>query len=313
MRGLGCARDLRDHVERNGFDRLTAIAAVCSHAVCRRIHCEGLVVDAHDGIDRVDEGHGVRAPVFCCFGGRQDIGDVWSEFDDDGDGCRGLGPFRSHLYVFRHLAYCGTHAALGHAVRATEVEFDCVGPGVLDHGHVLRPDLLVHWIHHRDHERPVGPVALDLADLVEVGLQRPVGDQFDVIETDHAAVVAMDGTVAGATHVHDRRVFAECLPHSASPAGFEGPVDVVGLVRRRCRSEPERIRRPNAEEFRIQVSHSLPPLCASSGRSLSPPPCRAERRSPSGRRHRPRNRRRPILPPVTWTGPRRPRSCRSAS
>jgi hypothetical protein len=36
--------------------------------------------------------------------------------------------------------------------------------------------------HEADHQRPVGPGALDRADLVQVQLQRPVGDQLDVVE-----------------------------------------------------------------------------------------------------------------------------------
>jgi hypothetical protein len=42
--------------------------------------------------------------------------------------------------------------------------------------------------HQRDDQRAVGPVALDAADLLQVGLQRPVGDQLDVVEAHHAAV-----------------------------------------------------------------------------------------------------------------------------
>ena len=240
---------------------------MCSHAVSCRVHRQGVVIDAHDRIDRVNERHRVGTAVFCGFGGRQYVGDIGSQLYNDRYARRGLGPLGCHLDVFRNLADRGAHAAFGHAVRAAEIEFDRVGAGILDHGHVLRPDLRVHRKHHRDHQSAVGPVALDLPDLVEIGLQRPVGDQLDIVEADHAAVVAVYRAVARSAHVDDRRILAKRLPHRAAPARLEGPVDVVGLVRRRCRREPERIRRANTEEFRSQVSHSFAPLIARSGRS----------------------------------------------
>ncbi len=45
-----------------------------------------------------------------------------------------LAPARDHLDVFGHLAHGRAHAALGHAVRAAEIELDAVGTGLLDPG-----------------------------------------------------------------------------------------------------------------------------------------------------------------------------------
>ena len=118
-----------------------------------------------------------------------------------------------------------------------------IGAGIFDHRQVLRPACLVHGQHDRYDERTVRPVALDLPDLIEIRLQRPVRNQLDVIKTDDTAVVTVDGAVARSTDIDDRRAFfSERLPDSAAPAGFEGTIDVVGFVGRRCRCEPERIR-----------------------------------------------------------------------
>lgn len=52
---LRSARNLGDHIERNRLNGFTAVTAVCSHAIGRREHRQGVIVHPHDGIDRVDE------------------------------------------------------------------------------------------------------------------------------------------------------------------------------------------------------------------------------------------------------------------
>ena len=132
-----------------------------------------------------------------------------------------------------------------------------------------------------------GQSRLDLANFVEVGLQRPVGDQLNVVEADNAAIVAMQRAVAWATDVDDVWVFAQRLPDNTAPAGFKGTIDVVGLVCRRRGREPERIRRANAKKFRRQVA--IVYLLAQDLRCRSIDerrPCRVGRPTQSGRRHR---------------------------
>ena len=169
-------------------------------------------------------------PVARGLGGLADVGDVGGELDHHRHPGVGLAPARDHLDVFRHLAHGRAHAALGHAVRAAEIELDAVGTGLLDPGQDRLPALLGAGDHERDQERPVRPVALDLLDLLQVHLERPVGDQLDVVEADHAPVLGVDGAVARAVDVDDRRVLAQRLPDHAAPAGAEGALDIVGLV-----------------------------------------------------------------------------------
>ncbi len=99
---------------------------------------------------------------------------------------RGLAPARDHLDVLGHLAHGRAHAALAHAVRAAEIELDRVGAGLLDPGQDGLPAGLLAGHHERDDHRPVGPVALDLLDLAQIDLERPVGDQLDIVEAGHA-------------------------------------------------------------------------------------------------------------------------------
>ena len=83
-----------------------------------------------------------------------------------------------------------------------------------------------------------GQFALDLLDLVQVHLQRPVGDQFDIAEAGHPSAVVADAAIPAAD-VDDRWILAERLPHHAAPARLECAGHVVGLVGRRRRGEPE--------------------------------------------------------------------------
>ena len=170
-----------------------------------------------------------------------------------------LAPAGDHLDVFRHLADGGAHAALAHAVRAAEVELDAVGAGLLDRGQDRLPARLVAGDHERDDHRAVGVVALDDLDLAEVGLQRPVGDELDVVEAEEPAVGAPDRAVARAVDVDDVRVEAEGLPDHPAPAGLEGAADVVFLVGRRGGGEPEGVRGLDPDEIAAQVGHGVPP------------------------------------------------------
>ena len=153
-----------------------------------------------------------------------------------------LAPFSRKLDVLGHLSDRRAHATFRHAVRATKVQFETIGTRVLYHRNVFGPGFLVHREHDGDKDRAVGPVFLELANLVEVCLQRAIGNQFDVVEPDYPAFVAVYGAVAWSTNIYDRRIFSECFPDRAAPARFKGAIDVVRFVRRRRGCEPERIR-----------------------------------------------------------------------
>ena len=177
------------------------------------------------------------------------------ELDHHRHAGRCLAPARHHLDVFGHLADGRAHAALAHAVRAAEIELDAVASGVLDLLQDPLPARLLAGHHQRDEQAAVRPVALHPLDLLEIDLELAVGDQFEVVEADQAAVAGMDRAVARTGDVDDRRVLAERLPHHAAPARLEGADDVVLLVGRRRRGQPERVRRPDADEFAAEICH----------------------------------------------------------
>ena len=257
--GLRVAGDLGHHVERDRLDRRAAIAAVRALAVDLGLGREIVEVDRGDRGQGVDQRDRIRAPGLGGAGGEADVGDVGGQLHDHRHPGVALAPARHHLDVFRHLAHRRAHAALGHAVRAAEIELDAVGAGVLDPGQDAGPGILLAGHHQRDHDGAVGPGALDRLDLVEVGLQRAVGDQFDVVEPQQAAVGAVDHAVARAVDVDDVGIEAEGLPDHPAPAGFERAHHVVFLVGRRRRGEPERVGRLDADEVVADVGHGLAP------------------------------------------------------
>ena len=142
--GVGIARNFGDHVEGYRFHGFAAVAAVRAHAVRGRVHCQRVVIDAHDRIDRIDQRDCIGPAVHRGLRRRHDMCHVRSQFDDNGNSGNLLAPLGRHLNIFGDLAYGCPHAAFGHAVRAAEVKLEGVGAGIFDHGHVFRPRLLVH-------------------------------------------------------------------------------------------------------------------------------------------------------------------------
>ncbi len=123
-----------------------------------------------------------------------------------------LAPARDHLDIFRHLADRGAHAALRHAVRAAEVELDAVAPrsprpaaGSSSSSPPRRAPSA-----RRSRARS-GQSLLDLLDLAQVHVERPVGDQLDIVEADDPVAVDM----------HARRSAEETLTiGGSSPSVF---------------------------------------------------------------------------------------------
>ncbi len=251
------ARDLGHHVHGDRLDRRAAIAAMRALAVDGGLRRETVEVDAGDGVDRVDQRDGIRSTCPCRPRRLADVGDVGRQLGDDGHARVLFAPAHDHLDVFRHLADRRAHAALAHAVRAAEIELDAVGVCLLDQ----RQDRLPAFLHARHHDRgdqrPIRPVHLHLLHLAQVGLQVAVGDQLDVVQAEQPAISAPDRAVARPVDVDDRRtLFAERLPDHAAPACLEGALDVVGLVGRRRRGQPERIGRLDADEIVADVCHA---------------------------------------------------------
>jgi hypothetical protein len=206
------------------------------------------------------------------------VADIGRQLHDHRHAAVLLAPARDHLDIFRDLADGGAHAALRHAVRTAEIQFDAVGLGVLDRLEDGLPAILGARHHQGDDDGAIGPVALHLLDLAQIDVERAVGDEFDIVEANHPHAADFEGAIAR-RGVHDRRVFAQGLPHDAAPARLEGAHDVVFLVGRRRGRQPERIGGTDADEIRPQIGHGmLLRLRAGDDRWRWRRPCRPERR-----------------------------------
>src|SRR3989344_2370070 len=236
-----------------------AVAAVRTPAVGARAHHHAVQVHTHDGVDGVDERHRIGSTRLGGACGLAHVGDVGRELHDHGQLAVVLAPGRDHLDVLGHLAHGRAHATLAHAVGAAEVEFDAIGAGVFHERQDVLPALLLARHHEGDDHGAVRPVAFDALDLFEVGVQRPVSDQLDVVQADHTAVLRHECGVARAVDVDHGRVFAQRLPHHAAPARFKGAGDVDLFVGGRCGGQPEGVGALDAQEIAANVCHGVLP------------------------------------------------------
>src|SRR5690606_26404787 len=109
-----------------------------------------------------------------------------------------------------------------------------VSAGFLHQRQNRLPGILLARNHERDHQRPVRPVALDLLDLAQIGLQLAVGDELYIVEAEKPPIRPPDRAVTRSVDVDDRRPFlAQRLPDDATPTCPESTHDIVFLVGRR--------------------------------------------------------------------------------
>ncbi len=94
---------------------------------------------------------------------------------------------------------------------------------------------------------------LDLGDFAEIGFDRPIADQLDIVEAHHPLAVPIDRRVARGD-VDDR--FADRLPDRAAPAGVKGAHHLLPAIGGRAGSEPEGIGAADAAgEIGGEISH----------------------------------------------------------
>ena len=226
---LGIRRAALNHIQGNRLHRRAAVPAVRAPSGHERLGAEVVEVDLCDAVDGVDERNCVAPRPAGRARGRSDVRDVGRELGDDRDFRDLLDPPNDGLGHLRILADGRAHAALAHAVRAAEVQFDAVRPRVLGALYEFMPALAgVH--HERRDDRVMRPAFLDLGKFAEIRLRRAVGDQFDVVETDHAVLAQVERRIARGD-VHDG--IADGLPNHAAPAGLERAHDHFARVSRR--------------------------------------------------------------------------------
>ena len=154
-----------------------------------------------------------------------------------------------HFGVFGNLSHRAPHAALAHAVRATEVQLETIHADILGAFDNVVPRLAFRFDHQRRDEGVFGIFALAPFHFAQVDFGRTVANQFDVGQPDHALRRAsVDGGEARAD-VANR--FADGFPDGAAPPGVKGALDHRTHVGRRRRGEPERIGRLDARKISL--------------------------------------------------------------
>ena len=240
-----------DHVQRDGLHRRAAVAAVRRQVANARLEREAVDVDADDALDGVDERNAVRAAALGGQPVRHDVRHVRRELHQHGHRRVVDGPRRDALVDLRLLPHGRAHAALAHAVRAAEVQLQAVGTRVHSALDDVLPLLL--GLHHQgDDDRVLRVLLLGLVDLLEVHLERPVGDELDVVEADGRRAAEADRAEA-ARHVLDG--LPERLPHRAAPARVEGALHLVAGVGRRRRGQPEGVGGADPRAVRRDIRH----------------------------------------------------------
>src|SRR5690349_9477222 len=119
------------------------------------------------------------------------------------------------------------------------------------------PGLAPGLNHERRHDRMARKPLLDLRDFAEIGFDRAITDQLDIIEPDHSLMLVVDRSISRCG-VDDR--LANGLPDGAAPSCLKGLHDLIPGVGRRTRGEPKWIRRSDSAEIDAEIRHG-PPLC----------------------------------------------------
>ena len=143
-------------------------------------------------------------------------------------------------------------------MRTPKVQLQPIRSRILRPPHDVMPRLTPALHHQRSDNHMLRIPSLRLRNLLQVHLDRPVGDQLDIVESHHPLPRPVDRRVPR-THICNR--LPNRLPHRSAPARIEGPHHLLTAVRRRCRSQPERIQHRNPAERRLKrrPNHSAPP------------------------------------------------------
>src|SRR6516162_5944744 len=89
----------------------------------------------------------------------------------------------------------------------------------------------------------VRPALLDFGDFPEIGFDRTIADEFDIVETDHAHLAEIQGRITR-RDVHDG--IANGFPDHATPPRLKSTMALVSGIRGRAGGDPKRIRGADA-------------------------------------------------------------------
>ena len=158
---------------------------------------EGIEVNTRNRIDCIDRRQRVGAAAFGRARDRNDIRDVGRELHQHRRPRDFFDPFRDHAGVVGHLANSASHAALAHAVRASEIELEAVRSRVLSLFYDVVPRFALRLDHQGRDDGVIRITLLHLRDLTEIYFNRTIADELDIVETHHAPATPIDGRVTG--------------------------------------------------------------------------------------------------------------------
>src|SRR2546426_3555860 len=213
--------ELTDHAQRNWFDGLRRVAARHRVAFDRRHWAKRVQIDAYNGENRIDGRDADRAAAHGSQRGFLDVGNVRRHLGPDGN-LRDFGhpacDLFGQIWMFAHLR---SHLAFGHAMRAREVELECIHARVLDHARQFLPAALFILFHDRGYQHMIRILLFDLAKLVEPDFNRAIGNQLDVFEANDLAGSSRSQFPVTRNDVDNLGGFqANSLCDRAAPAGF---------------------------------------------------------------------------------------------
>src|SRR5437899_1633459 len=134
-------RDRRNHMQSYGLYRWSAIAAMTPVATDVWARSIGVEIDSNQAVKGIDQRNRISAPLFSGPSHVSDVGHIGRELHDHWNRRDFLHPGRDHGRVLRHLPDRSAHSPLRHAVRASEVKLQQIGPGILRAAHNVVPCL----------------------------------------------------------------------------------------------------------------------------------------------------------------------------
>mmetsp|Transcript_15743 Transcript_15743/g.44976 ORF Transcript_15743/g.44976 Transcript_15743/m.44976 type:complete len:319 (-) Transcript_15743:269-1225(-) len=183
------ARDGRHACQRDGLDRRGGVSAVCRHTLDTRLRTKGVQIDRADALDRVDGGNAIAPCLQAHSTWHRDVRNIGRHLAPHRDTrmiAHPLCHLRQQLAVLTHGH---AHLAFRHPVRAGKVDLKPVDAGLLAHVHELNPRLLVVLLHDGRDQNVIRVLPLEPDKILKHRLERPVGNQLDVLPPDHLAGV----------------------------------------------------------------------------------------------------------------------------
>lgn len=134
----------------------------------------------------------------------------------------------------------------GFHLMISEIQLQTVNADRLHFLHNFVPGFTIRFHHQGNDQRMLRKFLFRLVDFLQIHFQRPVGDQFDIVEPRHPLAIEMQG--GKPRRRIDNRI-SERFPDRPAPSRFKSSLHLIPRVGRRRGCQPKRIGRPDARQF----------------------------------------------------------------